>query len=80
MRWHNKNTLLKDQVAKTRIIHKFIWFPKCLPDETGKEEWRWLEYAHIRQSVHQIDIGGISGHDYKYCWCDDNWWYPLLRV
>lgn len=79
MRWYKKSTLLRDQVAKTRVVSNFVWFPKCLPDEKGRDEWRWLEQVHIKQSVRRIDRGGVAGCDYKYCWCDDHWFNPDVK-
>ena len=41
-----------------RVVRKFLWFPRLLwnPD-SGSEEYRWLEYAHIKQEWETYSCG-----------------------
>jgi len=46
-----KQTLLKKY--ETRTVERFLWFPHWLPigSENGPIQFRWLEWAKIRQEV-----------------------------
>lgn len=50
MRWQKKKSKNKPQEGNERIIKKFLLFPKCLPQsQNGGKQWRWLEWAWIKQ-------------------------------
>jgi hypothetical protein len=55
MRWNTQPKL------DTRIIKRFLFFPKIL-----RGERRWLEWVHIRQRYLSLWKG-------KGWWMDDNW-------
>lgn len=58
MRWMRSKTYLKDRVDEKRIIKRFLYWPKWLPNSKNKDEWRWLEKAKILQKVCPVDVGG----------------------
>ena len=58
---------LKDRVGETRVVTKFLWWPKSL--NTGK--WRWMECVNIIEEIHAVDIGGsCEWGKYEYKWCE----------
>ena len=67
MRWLYDKLLGRE--GETRIITKFLFFPKKLDNER-----KWLEKAHILQKVCKVDIGGsMEWGKYKHKWRDWNW-------
>lgn len=61
IRW---NTI---ELGTLRSVNRFLWFPKCLENDKGENEWRWLEKARIQQ---------------RYCWTlinpfFENVWYDV---
>lgn len=60
---------LRDDRGKTRVITKFLWFPKIL-----ENQFRWLEKAKIIQIVCKVDIGqSEQWGKYRYKWLDIAW-------
>ena len=67
MRWSTDP--LSKKAMETRIVEKFLWFPKCIGTE-----WRWWERVKIKQMVRTIDVGGsMQFGRYKHKWCDMSW-------
>ena len=66
------NNILKYKVGNTRVIKKFLWFPKLLD-----EELRWLEWANIKQTFSEIEIDNDLSlpyyERYDYVWTDVSW-------
>lgn len=48
------------KVPDTRIVRKFLWFPKALKSD----QYRWLEYANIKESVTMKPYLGIYIYDW----------------
>jgi hypothetical protein len=63
MRWIKKP---KPQIDDTRIVTRFLFFPKCIDGEC-----RWLETAQIKQRYDP----GQNGYPPLYFmeWVDDCW-------
>lgn len=60
---------LKQSVGRTRVVEKFLFFPKLLDNEI-----RWLERSKILQMVLAHDVGGsMEWGKYKYKWVDIEW-------
>lgn len=59
----------KKDVGTKRTREVFLWFPL---EFTG--DWRWLEKARIKESIHEVDVGGsMEWGNFVYCWCIDGW-------
>ena len=85
MQW--RSNPLQNKVGTTRVVKKFLWFPKCLPHRewalknggmapivsSESYTWRWLETAEYVQEVKQyVDVRrGLP--DYKEEWVDFYW-------
>ena len=78
MRWKKKQKKIKNttehySVGDTRIITKFLFFPKCINDE-----YRWLEFANIKQVLEKqtnweyFEIVGYYEYE-EYVWVDKEW-------
>ena len=67
MKWATKKSP-EIEIGTKRIIRKFLLIPKWLPDE-----WRWLEFAYIKQGW--MIFGGFSGGKIVDCegWHDVSW-------
>ena len=66
MKWCKPPELIE---GEQRTVRRFLWFPKCL-----NREWRWLEFADIRQKVVKFDVGGsMQWGYYKNAWHDIAW-------
>jgi hypothetical protein len=60
---------LISRINETRIIEKFLLFPKTI-----NHELRWLEHVKIKQKICAIDIGGSMEYGkYKYAWRNWAW-------
>lgn len=59
MRWIKKH---QGPPAESRIVKRFLFFPKCLKNKEGLKEYRWLEFANIKQiqaiMVCEMDVFG----------------------
>ena len=63
MRLSSKYTL-KHREGETRIVTKFLLFPRCFGGQT-----RWLEKADIVEEVKKIDVGGsMEWGNYAWRW------------
>lgn len=52
MKWPHKEKKKKINIAENgdiRIITRFLWKPLCLRNEYDLFEYRWLEFAKIKQ-------------------------------
>lgn len=71
MRWKTKR---KPEHGDTRIVKKFLFFPKKLPTNgsTNYCEWRFLEKAKIRQMYTRES--SVKTDDFEkwrdFCWED----------
>lgn len=64
MRWNARKTLEKE-LGKTRIVKRYMWIPRRF----GGPQWRWLEYAMVKEEVKQLDVGGSDEWgNYIYRW------------
>lgn len=61
MRWNNPSHMT------TRIRSGFLWFPKCIEDET-----RWLEKARWAQQYTSVGTGGYWRDHYWMALKDEN--------
>jgi len=52
----------------TRIVQKFLWFPKKLKNSKGKQTWKWLIFSKIKQ---KRVICSSYGDLYKFV--DEQW-------
>lgn len=71
MQWRNK---LKPVHGDQRTITRFVFWPKCLPEEiegpivSDGMLWKWLEFAEIAQVYeHRYTIDGQAA------WWDLHW-------
>lgn len=53
----NKHLKPSDQ----RIVRKFLWWPKSL----NSNQYRWLEFAKIKECVRLKDYWGILTYDWE---------------
>lgn len=55
--------------GQTRLIGKFLLFPKII-----NRELRWLEYAYYEQVAVKTDVGGsMEWGNYKNKWRNKKW-------
>lgn len=65
MRWKKKNKRYP-QDEETRIITRFLIFPKCIDSQ-----YRWLEIAKIEQFFRGYDCErNVGGYWVDRCWHD----------
>ncbi|UUV46323.1 hypothetical protein [Bacillus phage vB_BanS-Thrax2] len=55
-------------VGQTRIIGKFLLFPKVI-----NRELRWLEYSYYEQVAIKVNVGDIWEDRYKNKWINKKW-------
>lgn len=67
MRWKLKKKQ-QPKVGDTRIVDRFLLFPKFLDDE-----WRWLELTQIQQEYNNM---GLLESNWTYKWVDLHWANP----
>jgi hypothetical protein len=71
MQWKSK--IVKKKVGDTRIVNKFLLFPKTLPVfDTGIEITKWLEFANIKQTIVYRSESPF-GAGFYMDWDDSNW-------
>lgn len=44
---------------ETRVVWRFVWIPTTL-GISGKHEWRWLEWANVRERYMRPVLGRPS--------------------
>lgn len=65
MRWKKKNKRYP-QDEETRIITRFLIFPKCIDNQ-----YRWLELVKIEQFYREYDCErDVGGYWVDRCWYD----------
>jgi len=58
---------LQSMEGQERTTTKFLWYPR----QFGTDQWRWLEWAMIKEAVLKIDIGGsMQWGRYKWAWVE----------
>jgi hypothetical protein len=67
MQWRSK-FFLKDREGETRVVRKFLFFPRCFHNDPF---WKWMVWADVVEQVRKVDIGG-SGEwgNYAWRWCE----------
>jgi len=69
------NDKVNPLIGETRIIKKFLLFPKCLQNLDGFFESRWFETAIIEEIYEErgVYISADPGYSSEVDWWENRW-------